>query len=51
MRDLDEQRIALECLVLAHGDIADAMAFLAFVTGTDEDDAKAKLDAVRAAVS
>lgn len=57
MRDIEEQQIALDCLRLAHKPHASAStnvdraaAYLAFVTGQDEDGARAKLDAVRIAV-
>ena len=57
MRSDNEQRTALECLKLAHNPEAPAevvvqraAAFYTFVTGTDVDDAKRKLDAVREAV-
>ena len=56
MRDDDQQRFALECLKLATTvnpifavDIA--REYYAFVTGTDLDDAKAKLSAVQKLVS
>lgn len=55
MRDHEDRAIALECLRLAISaqaidpiDIAGRM--LAFVTGTDGDDSKAKLAAVREVV-
>lgn len=51
MRDIEEQRIALECLKLAEGDLGLADAFIAFVTGEEQDDAKSKLNAVREVVS
>lgn len=58
MRDYEQQHIALECLKLAasgritgDGPINMAERFYAFVTGEDEDGAKAKLDAVRAVVT
>lgn len=51
MRAIEEQRLALDCLQLAHGDVALAERYYAFVTGKDVDDAKRKLDAVQKAVS
>lgn len=59
MRDEQQQRIALECLKLAvtnadvmHLDpLENAARFYAFVTGEDADDAKAKLAAVREAIT
>ena len=51
MRDIEEQRLALECLKLAGGCIRHAEGMLAFVTGRDADDAKAKLEAVREALT
>jgi len=58
MRDPEEQRVALECLALANNPgipaevvVQRAAAFYAFVTGTDVDDAKRKLDAVREVIS
>ncbi len=50
MRHFEEQRLALECLRIADGNVERARALLAFVTGKEADDAKAKLDAVRAVV-
>ena len=50
MRYTDEKQYALECLQLAGGDIPTAEQMLAFVMGTDTDDAKTKLEAVREAV-
>lgn len=54
MRDSHIRDLALECLQLAdpreHAPedvVARAAIYLAFVTGEDTDDAKAKLDAVR----
>ena len=37
MRDIEEQRLALECLRLAQGDIVVATDMLAFVTGGGQD--------------
>jgi|GEM_PF-6970752 len=59
MRNDPERELALECLRLAVGHVAPfsgdaipvAAEYFAFVTGTDTDDAKAKLEAVRKAVS
>lgn len=59
MRDTSDRVLALECLRLALGHhdrlngepIDNAAKLFAFVTGSDVDDAKAKLDAVRAVVS
>lgn len=55
MRDIEQQRIALECLKLAQdgsgdagGIVTRAEAFYAFVTGSEN--ANAKLAAVRDAV-
>lgn len=61
MRNPGEQKAALECLRLAagaqcaaapppHAVVERAAAYLAFVTGQEEDDAKRKLDAVLAAL-
>lgn len=62
MRNPEEQRVAFDCLQLAAGSgfsgvpapdavVERAAAYLAFVTGSEEDDAKRKLDAVFAAIS
>lgn len=48
MRNPDEQRLALECLRLASGNTQDAEAMLAFVTGRDADDSKARPEIMRA---
>lgn len=50
MRPEFEQSLALECLKLALGDLAEAESYFAFVTGRKTDDAKARLDAVREAL-
>ena len=60
MRNEHDQAMAVECLKLAVGTLPQtcdggyaievAGIMLAFVTGTDADDAKHKLDAVRKAV-
>lgn len=47
MRDIEEQRVALECLKIAQGNVGLARDMLAFVTGREQDDAKRKRDAVR----
>lgn len=58
MRDPEDQRIALECLRLAHDShdtaaevVARAGALYGFVTGSDLDVAKKKLAAVRQALA
>lgn len=51
MRPEREAEMALECLRIAHGDISHAETMLRFVTGKEVDDARAKLDAVKAVIS
>lgn len=62
MRTPEEQRVAFDCLQLAAGSgflsvpapeavVERAAAYLAFVTGAEEDDARRKLDAVFEAIS
>ena len=51
MRPEREAEMALECLRIAQGSLPHAEKMLSFVTGKAIDDAKRKLDAVKAAIT